>query len=89
MGRPVHSARGASLQQRLLFRRFFKTVEARLTKALVRAQNEGALADGVESATAAHLLLCLVEGMRVVGKTGTDRLVSQATVETLINRFAK
>jgi TetR/AcrR family transcriptional repressor of nem operon len=35
------------------------------------------------------LLLCLVEGMRVVGKTGPDRTVSQAVVQTLIDRFAK
>jgi TetR/AcrR family transcriptional regulator, transcriptional repressor for nem operon len=35
------------------------------------------------------LLLCLLEGMRVVGKTSPDRTMSQAMVQTLIDRFAK
>jgi TetR/AcrR family transcriptional repressor of nem operon len=49
----------------------------------------GQLADGVEPATAARLLLCLLEGMRVVGKTAPNRAMSQAVVQTLIDRFAK
>jgi TetR/AcrR family transcriptional regulator, transcriptional repressor for nem operon len=75
------------VEQRI--RRFFKTMEARLTAALARAQAEGELVDGVEPATAARLLLCLLEGMRVVGKTSSDRSISQAAVQTLIDRFAK
>ena len=70
-------------------RRFFKTMETRLAGALARAQAAGELADGVEPATAARLLICLVEGMRVVGKTAPDRTMSQAVVQTLIDRFAK
>jgi TetR/AcrR family transcriptional repressor of nem operon len=69
--------------------RFFKRMETRLTEALARAQAAGELADGVEPATAGRLLLCLLEGMRVIGKTGPDRTVSQAVVQTLIDRFAK
>jgi len=81
------AAHDTEVEQRI--RRFFKGMEARLAKALARAQAAGQLADGVEPATAARLLLCLVEGMRVVGKTGTDRTLSQAVVQTLIDRFAK
>lgn len=70
-------------------RRFFKTMETRLAAALARAQAAGQLADGVDPAAAARMLLCLVEGMRVVGKTSPDRAMSQAVVQTLIDRFEK
>jgi len=75
------------VEQRI--RRFFKTMEARLTEALARAQADGELVDGVAPATVARLLLCLLEGMRVVGKASPDRHLSQAVVQTLIDRFAK
>ncbi|WP_428674077.1 TetR/AcrR family transcriptional regulator [Reyranella sp.] len=75
------------VEQRI--RRFFKTMEARLTEALARAQADGELVDGVAPATVARLLLCLLEGMRVVGKASPDRRLSQAVVQTLIDRFAK
>ncbi len=75
------------VEQRI--RRIFKTMEARLAEALARAQAEGELVDGIEPATAARLLLCLLEGMRVVSKTSSDRRTSQAVVQTLIDRFAK
>jgi TetR/AcrR family transcriptional repressor of nem operon len=47
----------------------------------------GELADSVAPATAARLLLCLLEGMRVVGKTAPDRALSHAMVKTLIDRL--
>jgi TetR/AcrR family transcriptional repressor of nem operon len=81
------AAHDTAVEQRI--QRFFKTMETRLTAALTRAQAEGALADGVEPTSAARLLLCLVEGMRVVGKTSPDRGVSQAVVKTLIDRLEK
>lgn len=80
------AAHDPAVEQRI--RRFFSAMEARLTEALGRAQEAGELADGVEPAIAARLLLCLLEGMRVVGKTGSDRITSQAVVQTLIDRFA-
>lgn len=67
--------------------RFFRTLEARLTAALTRAQETGELAEGVEPAGAARLLVCLVEGLRVVGKTSPDRATTQAVVETLLDRL--
>lgn len=81
------AAHDTEVEQRI--RRFFKRMETRLTEALARARAAGQLADGVEPATAARLLLCLFEGMRVVSKTVPDRTMSQAVVQTLIDRFAK
>lgn len=81
------AAHDTEVEQRI--RRFFKRMETRLTEALARAQAAGQLADGVEPATAARLLLCMLEGMRVVGKTSPDRTMSRAVVQTLIDRFAK
>ncbi|MBV8108503.1 MAG: hypothetical protein JOZ61_10705 [Verrucomicrobia bacterium] len=54
-------------------RRFFTTMEARLAAALARARAEGELADGVEPSSAARVRSCLLEGLRVLGKTGIDR----------------
>lgn len=80
-------AQDAEVEKRI--RRFFTTMEGRLAAALIRARTEGELADGVEPSSAARVLLCLVEGLRVVGKTGIDRTVSQTTVDALLDRFTK
>ena len=80
------AAHDPEVEQRI--RRFFRAMETRLTEALARAQASGELADGVDPRIAARLLVCLVEGMRVVAKTGSDRATSQAVVKTLIDRFA-
>jgi TetR/AcrR family transcriptional repressor of nem operon len=66
---------------------FFKAMETKVANALARAKAAGALADGVEPASAARLLVCFVEGLRVVGKTGPARSTSQATVDALLDRF--
>ncbi len=70
-------------------RRFFKMMEAALAGALTRAQDAGALVEGVEPAHAARLLLYLLEGMRVVGKASPDQAISQSAIQMLINRFVK
>lgn len=67
--------------------KFFRKFEARLVATLKRAEKAGELADGVEPASAARLLVCLVEGMRVVGKTAPARATTQAMVETLLARL--
>ncbi len=67
--------------------RFFLAMEARLTSAFLRAQTAGELAAGVEPASAARMLLCLLEGLRVVGKTGSHRAASQAAADALFDRF--
>jgi TetR/AcrR family transcriptional repressor of nem operon len=68
---------------------FFKVMEARVADALCRAKAAGKLADGVEPSSAARILVCFVEGLRVVGKTAPTRVASQATVEALLDRFVR
>lgn len=80
------SAHDAEVNSRI--GKFFRTFEGRLAAALTRAQQAGELADGVEPANAARLLVCVVEGMRVVGKTAPARATTQAMVETLLDRLA-
>jgi len=80
---------GHDIEVERRIRRFFKAMETRLAAALVRARAEGDLVEGVDPATVARLLVCLVEGMRVVSKTSADRPLSQAVVQTVIDRFAK
>ena len=69
--------------------RFFKAMEAKVAEALSRAKAAGRLADGIEPATAARVLVCFVEGLRVVGKTAPPRTTSQAAVDALIGRFVR
>lgn len=68
---------------------FFKAMEAKVADALSRAKAAGKLADGVEPSSAAKILLCFVEGLRVVGKTAPTRITSQATVDALLDRFIR
>src|ERR1700733_7898020 len=68
---------------------FFKTMEARGAAALSRAKTAGQLADGVEPSSAARILVCFVEGLRMVGKTAPARITSQATADALLDRFIK
>src|SRR5580700_767477 len=68
---------------------FFKAMEGRVAVALSRAKAAGELADGVEPASAARILVCFVEGLRVVGKTAPTRITWQATVDALLDRFIR
>src|SRR6202020_2338672 len=68
---------------------FFKAMAARVADALSRAKAAGKLADGVEPLNAARILVCFVEGLRVVGKTAPTRITSQATADSLLDRFIK
>ena len=68
---------------------FFKAMEAKVADALSRAKAAGKLADGVEPSSAGRILVCFVEGLRVVGKTAPARNTSQATVDALLGRFIR
>jgi TetR/AcrR family transcriptional repressor of nem operon len=70
-------------------RGFFRAVEVKVADAFTRAKVAGALAAGVEPASAARILLCFVEGLRVVGKTGPTRATSQSAACALLDRFVK
>jgi TetR/AcrR family transcriptional regulator, transcriptional repressor for nem operon len=66
---------------------FFKAMETKLANALSRAKAAGRLADGVDPSSAARILVCFVEGLRVVGKTAPTQITSQATADALLDRF--
>ncbi|MGY3483364.1 TetR/AcrR family transcriptional repressor of nem operon [Bradyrhizobium sp. USDA 4011] len=66
---------------------FFKTMEVRVAGVLSRAEAAGRLADGVEPASAARILVCFVWGLRVVAKTAQTRITWQATADALLDRF--
>ncbi len=68
---------------------FFKAMEVRVADALSRAKMAGKLAEGVEPSSAARILVCFVEGLRVVGKTGPTPITSQATVDALLDRVIR
>jgi TetR/AcrR family transcriptional regulator, transcriptional repressor for nem operon len=68
---------------------FFKAMEVRVANALSRAKTAGKLANGVEPSSAAKILVCFVEGLRVVGKTAPARTTSQATADALLDRFIR
>ena len=68
---------------------FFKAMETKVADALSRAKTASQLADGVEPSSAGRILVCFVEGLRVVGKTAPARATSQATADALLDRFMK
>ena len=70
-------------------RRFFEKFEQKLTATFQRAREKSELADGVEPAAAARVLLSMIEGLRVLGKAGIDERAWLGTVNALIGRFQK
>src|ERR1700733_8533756 len=68
---------------------FFKAMETRLASALSRAKAAAKLADGVDPSSAARILVCFVEGLRVVGKTAAARITSQLPAYALLDRFIR
>lgn len=68
---------------------FFRAMETKVAEALSRAKAAGKLADRVEPASAARILVCFVEGLRVVGKTAPTRMASQATADAIIDRLIR
>jgi TetR/AcrR family transcriptional regulator, transcriptional repressor for nem operon len=81
------AARDAQVERRVSG--YFKTMEAKLTAAFSRAQAAGELADGVEPAATARVMICMAAGLRVMGKTVPDRATTQATVDALLDQFTK
>ncbi|MDB5654948.1 MAG: TetR family transcriptional regulator [Tardiphaga sp.] len=68
---------------------FFAATESKLQAALSRAKAAGALAAGCQPASAARVLVCFVEGMRVVGKTAPKRETMQIAVDALIKTLVR
>ena len=67
---------------------FFGAMEARLVKALKRAQEEGDLDQSVSPAAAAHVIVCFLEGLRVVRKIGFESNRAKGAVQALISSLA-
>jgi TetR/AcrR family transcriptional repressor of nem operon len=68
---------------------FFKFMEERVADALSRAKKAGKLANGVDPANAARILVCFVEGLRVISKTAATGAISTAAADALLDRFIK
>ncbi|MCC8397042.1 TetR/AcrR family transcriptional regulator [Paraburkholderia sp. MMS20-SJTR3] len=64
---------------------FFAAMEARLARALQHAQKEGALLRNASPVATAHLLVCFLEGLRVVRKTGSEPDKARDAVRALIS----
>lgn len=61
--------------------------EAMLADLIRQGQEDGSISKHVDRAASARMLLCLVQGMRVVGKTGRSRAAMQAAVDAAIKIF--
>ncbi|PAY09061.1 TetR family transcriptional regulator [Bradyrhizobium sp. UFLA03-84] len=68
---------------------FFKVMEVRVADALSRAKAAGKLADGVDPAIAARILVCFVEGLRVISKTAPTGAITHAAADALLDRFIR
>lgn len=68
---------------------FFQAMEARVADALSRAKAAGMLTEGVDPSSAARILVCFVEGLRVVGKTAPTRSMSQAAADALLKALIR
>ena len=55
--------------------------EALLAEAIAHGQSDGSVARTLDTATTARLLLCVLQGMRVLGKTGRTRAQMQAAAD--------
>ena len=80
---------GRDAEVDLRIRGFFKAMETKVADVLSRAQAAGRLSDGTEPVSAARILVCFVEGLRVVAKAGPTSITSQATADALLGRFIK
>lgn len=67
---------------------FFRAMDARFVKALKRAQEEGSVVKGVSPAATAHMLVCFLEGLRVVRKIGGEPNRAKAAAHALISNLA-
>lgn len=64
--------------------RALKRNEALLADLLRQGQEDGSVASHLDLEASARTLLCLAQGMRLVGKTGRTRAAMQAVVDTAL-----
>lgn len=61
--------------------RLFRRLQDLYAAAIIRAQALGEIDHGMDERTLARFLVCQIQGMRVLGKTGADRDVTKAMVD--------
>jgi hypothetical protein len=61
--------------------------EAMLADLIRQGQEDGSISISVDRAAGARMLLCLAQGMRVVGKTGRSRATMQAVADAAMKTF--
>jgi len=61
--------------------RMFAAIQHSFAYAIQRGKDAGEITQNVDSATLAQLLLCLVQGMRAVGKTGMTKAEVTAVID--------
>lgn len=59
----------------------FDRNERLMAELIAQGQADGSIASGIDCGATARLMLCLLQGMRVVGKTGRTRAEMAAVVE--------
>ncbi|WP_018311692.1 TetR family transcriptional regulator [Cupriavidus sp. UYPR2.512] len=59
--------------------------EALLADLIRQGQEDGSIPLHVDREASARMLMCLVQGMRVIGKTGRSRTAMQSVVDTALN----
>lgn len=61
--------------------RLFRRLQNLYAAAIIRAQALGEIDPGLDERTLARFLVCQIQGMRVLGKTGADRDATKAMVD--------
>lgn len=72
------SSSDPELERRLT--KLFQTYEAAFAQAIRVGQTDGSVPVRVDAAATARMLLCVIQGMRVIGKTGRTEADMQALV---------
>jgi TetR/AcrR family transcriptional repressor of nem operon len=81
------AAQDSDVEKRI--ERFFRAVETRLKEAIQRGKAEGSVAASVEPALTARIMLSMVEGLRVIAKTGADERIWKAAFNDFLDRLSK
>ncbi|MGY2046628.1 TetR/AcrR family transcriptional regulator [Methylobacterium sp. JK268] len=66
----------------------FDRNEALMAALIEQGRSDGSIPAGIDSAATARLMLCLLQGMRVIGKTGRTRAEMAAVVEVAMRTLA-
>lgn len=66
-------------------RRNFKEMQAFIARLIARSQEEGEIRSGINPQRAARLILTVIQGLRVLGKTSQTREEARATVDLLLD----